>query len=251
MLKSFQKTKIRMTEKNEAGFWEHLRELRKRLFRSIISISIASIICLTQIKKIWSVLLLPLPNSKGMVLQNIAPLESLLIDFKLSLLAGLFLASPVVFYQLYCFVGPALYPKEKKIVLPMVFFSVLFFSLGAFFAFYVVLPLSLSFLQSYAEGVAQQNWTQVNYSSFITKMILAFSIMFQLPVFTFLLAKLGLITSKFMLSQFKFALLIIFIIAAILTPPEFISQILLAIPIIILYLLSVGIAHIVNPVKEQ
>jgi sec-independent protein translocase protein TatC len=241
-----------MAEKlQEMSFLEHFSALRRCILFCVLSIIATTIGSLSQVKLIWGWLLIPMPAQQELSLINIAPTEALLIDFKVALLAGIFLASPLLFWFFYNFLSPALFKKERMLFLPIVLFSVLFFLAGAGFSFGVVLPLSFEFLNKYAQGVASQNWTQSNYLNFTMRMILAFAIMFQLPVITFLLAKLKLITATFLIQQARIAILVIFIVAALLTPPEIISQMLLAIPLLLLYGLSIGVAKLVNPVGKK
>ena len=173
------------------------------------------------------------------------------MDFKVAILAGIFIASPVIFYQAYKFIAPALFKEERKMVWPIVSMSVFFFIGGASFAFFIVLPASFQFLHSYSEGITQQQWTQSNYFGFTMRMILAFAIMFQLPVMTWVLAKLKLITASFLISQARIAIVLIFVLAAVLTPPEVVSQLMLALPLILLYGFSILIAMWVNPESKQ
>lgn len=231
----------------EMGFFGHFDELRSCLFKAVLAIAIMTAAAFTQIKVLWSFLLFPLPAEATKSLQNIAPTEVLVMDFKVSILVGILAASPVIFWQLWKFFAPALFAKERSLVFPIVTMSVLFFVGGASFAFFVVLPASFQFLHSYSEGITQQQWTQSNYLGFIMRMILAFAIMFQLPVVTYLLSKLKLITANFLISQARVAIVVIFVLAAILTPPEVISQLMLALPLVLLYGVSILIAMYVNP----
>ena len=234
----------------EMSLWDHFADLRKALVWSLLAVLLCAGACLTQVKLLWKLLLFPLPEGDLKII-NVAPMEALIIDFKISLLFGVFIASPVIFWNAYRFMAPALFEREKKAIFPMVTMSTIFFFAGAAFAFYTVLPLSFSFFQSYSEGVATQTWTQNNYSNFLIRMVMAFSVMFQLPVVSYVLAKFKLITAKFLWQQFRFAIVIIFIIAAVLTPPDVISQSLLALPLLILYVFSIGLVYFTNPTKKE
>jgi sec-independent protein translocase protein TatC len=219
--------------------------------KSLVVLFFTTIACLSQAKVIWNFLLGPLPKGGSVQIINVSPTESLLIDFKVALIAGIIIASPWIFLQIYSFIAPGLLKKEKSLILPLVFFSVLFLVIGATFSFYIVIPTGLFFLESYGSGTAQQQWTQVNYGNFIVQLILAFGIMFQLPVVSWFFARLNLISAKFLWSQFRFAVLIIFIISAMLTPPEVISMVLLALPLILLYLFSIGVVALTNPDSKK
>ena len=235
----------------QMGFMSHFGELKSCLFKAVLATSIMTAVAFTQIKLIWVFLLSPLPDKATGSLQNIAPTEVLVMDFKVAILVGIFAASPFIFWQIWKFIAPALFNKERTMVWPIVFMSVFFFIGGAAFAFFIVLPASFQFLHSYSAGITQQQWTQSNYLGFTMRMILAFAIMFQLPVVTWVLATLKLITSQFLISQARIAIVIIFILAAILTPPEVISQLMLALPLILLYGFSILIARWVNPTHKE
>lgn len=231
----------------QMGFLGHFDELRTCLFKAVVGTAIMTIAALTQIKTIWGILLWPLPTDAPLSLQNIAPTEGIYMDFKVAILSGIMLGSPFIFWQAYKFFAPALFSKERKLVWPLVTMSVVFFLGGGCFAFLVVLPASFQFLQAYSTGISEQQWTQSNYLGFVMRMILAFAVMFQMPVVTFLLSKLKLITAHFLISQARIAIVMIFVLAAVLTPPEIISQMMLALPLIVLYGLSIVIAMFTNP----
>jgi sec-independent protein translocase protein TatC len=181
----------------------------------------------------------PLPTDKDLSLINVAPMEALMIDLKVALFAGIIIGFPVIAWQAYLFLAPGLYKKEKAVVWPVVISSTFFFLLGTGFCYEIVLPLSFDFLSSYSNGIAEQTWTQANFVAFVMRLILAFGFMFQLPVVCYFLARLGLLTSDFLKSQFRIAIVFIFITAALLTPPDIISQCLLALPLLILYGISI------------
>ncbi|MGL1935283.1 MAG: twin-arginine translocase subunit TatC [Fibrobacterales bacterium] len=224
----------------------HLGELKNRVFKIALAVFLSGATCLFNIKYVWQFFLNPYIKSSDINIINIAPTEALIIDFKVAFMAGAIIASPIIFWQVYSFIAPALYKKEKRVLIPAVFFSVLFFLMGAGFALVVVIPASLSFLATYGSSVAEQTWTQASYANFLIRMMMVFAIMFQMPIITSFLAGLKLITAQFLLAQFKIAILVIFVVAAMLTPPDPVSMVLLACPIIVLYLLSVLLAWVFN-----
>ncbi len=228
------------------SFWEHFEELRKRLTFVAIAVALATVVSMLFIKDIWSFLLLPLPAAKDLTLINVAPMEAIMMDLKVALFTGVLVAFPMLVLQTYRFLAPALYKQEKKLLWPLILSSTFFLLGGASFCFFVVLPMSFKFLQAYSADVAQQTWTQSNYIGFVLRLIMSFSILFQLPVVCYFLAKLGLITHTFLIQQFRIAIVVIFLIAALLTPPEVISQMLLAFPLLLLYGLSILVVKFTN-----
>ncbi len=232
-------------------FLEHLGELRSCVLKSLIAIFVGTVGCLSQVKEIWAVLLWPLPKSDQFSLVNVSPTEALMVDFRVALLVGIILSSPYFFSQVYFFIADGLRSHEKKLIIPIIFFSVFFLLLGASFAFFVVIPMGLKFLQLYGSEIAHQTWTQKSYANFVMSLVLTFGVMFQMPVITWFLAKINLLKASFLWSQFKVAVLLIFVISAMLTPPEPVSMLLLALPLILLYLISILIVYWVNPTVKE
>ncbi len=233
-------------------FWDHISELRKRLLLAFAGVVVGGVVAYAFWERLWFALAYPLTHQKLHVdFIATSPLESFVTSLKLSLLAGLILAFPWVMWQVWRFLAPALYEKEKSLFLGTFFGSVVMFLCGAAFAFLIVLPAGLHFLANYTSGSIIQNWKQADYASFISQFLLAFGLIFELPIGVFVLAKLGLVTAKGMWSFFRFAIIIIFVIAAVLTPgPDPISQILLALPLCVLYILSIGVASWAQPKEE-
>ena len=160
---------------------------------------------------------------------------------KLSLVAGLLLASPVIFYQLWRFIAPGLYQHEKRVVLPFTLFSSLFFFGGAAFGYFVVFPPAFKFLLGYSNDFLSPMPTVKEYFSLCLRLLLAFGVIFELPIFMVLLAKMGVVNAAFLNRHRKYAILLSFVIAAILTPtPDVINQCLMAFPLIVLYEVSIG-----------
>lgn len=221
------------------SFGDHFGQLRKTLVHSLVILILTTIAALSQINTAWEIFLKPLPEGARNSITNLSPTEALTADFRLAFWIGLLTASPVLFWKIYAFVAPAMYKKERGSFVFLVFSSFVCFGLGSSFSFFVVLPLALHFLASYSDQVATVAWTQTHYLSFLLHMTLTFAIIFELPVVSGFLAKLGILNSEFMIKQFKLALIVILVLASVLTPPDVISQFLLAVPMLILYLLSI------------
>jgi len=229
---------------NEMSFLEHLGDFRKRIIHSVFFLLIFFLVSWHFREEIYNWLSLPILQYLDGKLIYTSLTEPIMMYVKLSFISALFLGSPFIFYQLWLFISPGLYAKEKKYVLPFVIMATLFFFLGGTFAYYIVFPMYCKFLLGFGHDF-QQLIKIKEYFSLILTVLLGLALMFELPVMVFLLSKLGLVTSKFLIKYFKYAVVLIFIIAAILTPtPDIVNQSIFAIPTILLYLLSIGIARI-------
>ena len=237
----------------EMTFFEHLGELRKRILFSVGFILVFFLVSWTFVDKIYYWLSRPVlqfmpPDAK---LAFTALTEPFLMYIKLSFISGLFIASPFVFYQLWLFISPALYGKEKKYVFPFVFFTTFFFVLGGAFGYYFIFPWACRFFLDIGKDF-QAIITINEYFSLAFRVLLGIAVIFELPVLTFLLAKIGILSSRFLVKNFKYAVVLIFIIAAVITPtPDMITQSLFAAPMLVLYLLSILIAKIAGPKNEE
>jgi len=170
---------------------------------------------------------------------------------RISLFAGFFFSLPFILYQAWAFIAPGLYNNEKKMVLPFVFWGTIMFLAGASFAYYVVFPIGFKVLVTFGGAQFTAMPKMSEYVSFFGKLMLGFGIAFEMPVVTYFLAKLGLITDKTLKDFSRYAIVVIFIAAAVLTPPDLFSQLAMATPLLILYVVSIIIAKIVNPYKEE
>lgn len=178
-------------------------------------------------------------------------IEGLFTAFKISFFAGLIAALPIIFWQLWLFIAPGLYDNEKKYVLPFVLFATIMFAAGFLFCYYIVLPMSIDFAIHFGKGIFVYLPKTTEYIDFFLKFSLAFSLSFELPVISLFLAKINFITDKTLKSFFRYAVVLIFIFAAIITPPDVVSQILMALPLLFLYAVSILIVRFVNPYKEE
>ena len=226
------------------GFFQHLEELRRRLIVSLLAVFIGFLSCWYFAPAIFDFLAAPirrvLPPGQNLAYTTLT--EPFLMYFRVALLAGTILAAPVVLWQVWLFISPALYRREKKYVFPFVAFGALFFFAGCAFAYYEAFPLVVKFLVTV--GLPFTPVITINeYLSLATKLILGLGICFETPILIFFLARLGIVSEMWLLKKFKYAVLIIFIIAAIITPtPDVATQCVFALPMIGLYLLGILIA---------
>jgi len=229
-------------------FTEHLEELRWCLIKSLAAVVSAFLLCFQFSDRIVAFMIAPLMGTlqpgQGLIGTGVA--EAFFFEMKVALVAGAFVASPVIFYQLWRFIAPGLKDREKRLVIPFVLFTSLFFLGGAYFCYRAVLPVAfLYFIDQYRSLAVSPEIRIGEYFTFFSRMILAFGVTFELPLFTFFLVRLGLWNYRSMWRTFRYAIIAIFIVAAILTPgPDIASQILLAIPLTLLYLLSIGVAYL-------
>ena len=227
----------------------HLSELRARLFRILLGWLAGSAGAWHWREDLFALLLAPATGAlgEGAKLQAIAPTEIFFTYLKCALLAGFLLALPVFFWQTWAFVAPGLYPNEKRVALPFVLISTVLFLCGAGFGHSVVFPVIFAFFASFSSSFVEAAWTMREVFGFSTRMLLAFGVGFELPVVVFFLALAGVVTPRRMLAGTKYFVLIAFIVGGVLTPPDPISQSLLAGPLIVLYLLGVGAAYLFVP----
>ena len=205
-------------------------------------------------EQIFGFLLEPAVDALGQndsQLQAIAPTEIFFTYIKCALLAGFVLTLPVTFYQLWAFIAPGLYDNERKAVLPFVFFSTVLFASGAIFGYSMVFPIVFQFFNSWDNEWVVSAWTMKEVFSLTTRLFLAFGVAFELPLFVFFLSITGIVTAKQLFSETPYAVLIDFVVGAMLTPPDPVSQILLAVPLIVLYLAGVGVAWIFDPARRE
>lgn len=229
-------------------FTEHLEELRWGLIKSFAAVVLAFFSCFYFSDRIVAFMIAPLKRGlkPGESLIGTGVTEAFFFEMKVALVAGVFLASPVIFYQIWRFIAPGLNKSEKKLVIPFVLFTSFFFIAGAYFCYWGVLPVAFQyFVEQYRSLDVSPEIRIGEYFTFFSRMVLAFGITFELPLFTLFLVRLGILDYRFMWRTFRYAIIVIFIVAAILTPgPDVASQLLLAVPLTILYLLSIGVAYV-------
>ena len=234
----------------------HLEELRWRLVRALGALGVAFGVCYAYAEDLFRFLIRPLASLKPdqMLVIGTGVTEAFFTKLKVSLIAALFVASPIIFYQMWRFVAPGLYDNERRLALPFALAASVFFIVGAGFCYLLVFPVGFRFfLEQYSSIEVAPQIRISEYLSFASRMLLAFGITFELPVVTFFLARLGVVTHRTLIGWSRYAILVIFVVAAILTPgPDVASQLLMAGPLLILYILSIGVAYVVaRPAEAQ
>jgi len=231
----------------------HLEELRKRLGISVITVLVMFFVMFSYWQPILEWMTAPLtavlPKGSSVVFTKLQ--EPFFTALKVAFFTGFIASLPIIFWQLWLFVAPGLYDHEKKYVLPFVLGATVMFISGGAFAYYVVVPFGFTFLVNFGSQLFTALPSIGEYVSFFTKLIFGFGLAFELPVITFFLASIGLITDKTLKEFFRYALVIIFLVSALLTPPDVLTQFLMAGPMILLYTLSIYIAKLTNPYTEE
>jgi sec-independent protein translocase protein TatC len=227
----------------------HLVELRKRLGISVAVVFVMFFVCFAFWEPLLHWMIAPLkdvlPEGSSVIFTKVQ--EPFFTAIKVAFFAGFVLSLPVIFWQFWLFVAPGLYEHEKHLVVPFVFFATLMFLIGATFCYYAVIPIGFDFLINFGSTLFTALPSIGEYVGFFTKLLIAFGIAFEMPVITFFLAKLGLVDDKALKGFFRYAIVFIFIFSALLTPPDVITQFLMAGPMILLYGASILIAKAVNP----
>ncbi len=239
-------------EDDKLPFTEHLDELRKRLVICIIAIGIGFAIAYPFAEQIFLFLSQPLlaimPEDNSFIFTSLT--EGFFTYLKLAFFAGMFIACPVILYQIWGFVAPGLYATEKRYVFPFVIFSSIFFLSGAAFGYYAVFPLAFKFFLGYDTEYVRMLPSIKLYLSFSCKFLLAFGIVFEMPIFIFFLARMGIVNHQQLSRNRKYVVVVGFIIAAFLTPPDIVSQVLMAVPLLCLYEISILVARFFGKKKE-
>jgi sec-independent protein translocase protein TatC len=228
---------------------DHLDELRSRLFRAAIAYVVAISLCWAVSDKVLSFLLRPIREHlfEGDDITFINITEPFMIYVKASALIAVFVAAPYILYQLWCFVAPGLYKRERRMALPFLFFGSLFFLGGGAFGYYAAVPQAASWLIDLGSGY-RASITLSSAFTFESRIILAMGLVFEMPIMIFFMARLGLVTPQFLLRNFKVAVLIIAVLAAVLTPTgDMVTMSFFVGPMVLLYLLGVGLAFLAMP----
>jgi len=227
----------------------HLAELRKRLSISLIVILVMFLMCFAFWQPILAWMIAPLkavlPEGSNVIFTGVQ--EPFFTAMKVAFFAGFILSLPVIFWQFWLFVAPGLYENEKKLVIPFVSAATMMFLMGASFCYYVVVPLAFGFLVAFGSALFTALPSIGEYVGFFTKFLVGFGLSFEMPVVIFFFAKLGLVDDKGLKDFFRYAIVIIFTLSGILTPPDILSQFLMAVPLLILYGISILVAKTVNP----
>ncbi len=261
---------------NEMSFLDHLEELRWHLIRSAVIIVVLAVVAFIMKGFIFDTIILKPKtpefwtnrmfdkladmlgtdalriNQKPLGLISIKMADQFMMHIMTSIIAGLIIASPVIFYEFWSFIKPALYDKEKKHAGGAVFYTSVLFIMGVLFGYYLIVPLSINFLGSYS--VSDQVINQINTRSYIgtvTSISLASGVVFLLPIFSYFLSKVGILTPQFMKSYRKHAYVVMLLLAAIITPPDVFSQVMVAIPLVFLYEIGIFISRRVVRQRER
>ncbi len=229
----------------EMTFLEHLEELRWRIIYSIIGIVVGTILAWIFIDFLVDVVLLKPAKDSGAVLQNLRPFGQLFLYMQIAIMVGMIISIPNLFYQFWQFISPALRSKEKKYIFWIVVFSSICFLGGIAFAYFAMLPLTLKFAAEFGSESIKNEFSIDEYMSIIISVMLAAGLVFELPMISFFLSKLGILKPSFMKKYRRHSIVIIMILAAFLTPgADPVSQLVLAVPLVVLYEISIFISKI-------
>ena len=241
-----------MNDEETRPFLSHLEELRKRLITCAIAVGVGFVISYIFAERLFQILVTPLtrimPEGDRLIFTNLP--EMFLTYLKTAFVCGILLTAPVLFHQLWMFIAPGLYQHEKKLAIPFVVFSTILFVGGALFGYFVVFPFGFKFFLGFANEYIQALPSVKQYFSFAIKLLFAFGIVFELPVVAFFLSKMGIVTPEFLKKKRKYALLLTFVTAAILTPPDVITQLMMAGPLILLYEIGIFVARLARRKKD-
>jgi sec-independent protein translocase protein TatC len=229
----------------EMSFLDHIEELRWRIIYAIIGIVVFTIVAWIFINPIVEIVLLKPARDAKVPLQNLKPFGQLFLYVQVAITVGIICSLPNIFYQLWEFISPALKKRERKYILWIVFFSTFCFLAGIAFAYFVMLPMAMNFGAQFGTAEISNQWTIDEYISIIISVMLAAGVVFELPMISFFLSKLGILTPKFMRKYRRHAIVIIMILAAFLTPgADPVSQMILAVPLVLLYEISIFISKL-------
>ncbi len=240
-------------EEYKMSFTEHLEELRNRLIKILIAVAAGFVVSYFFSKQLFYFLSLPLlevlPKQNSLIFTALP--EAFFTYLKISLFAGIFLVSPYIFYQIWKFISPGLYSEEKKYVFPFVVLSTLFFLTGASFGYFVVFPFGFKFFIGFQSEYIKALPSLKQYLGFAMKLLFAFGTIFEMPVIMYFLAKIKVINSRLLTKNRKYTVVLIFVVAALLTPPDVFTQVLMALPLIILYELSIWVVKYVEKQRSK
>jgi sec-independent protein translocase protein TatC len=230
-----------MDEEGKVPFTAHLEELRKRLITCFIAVGIGFVASYGFKEKLFEILVQPLLKvmETGDTLIFTGLPEAFFTYLKVAFLSGIMLAAPIIIYEFWMFVAPGLYDREKRLLLPIIFLSTIFFVGGSLFGYFIVFPWGFKFFLGFATEHIRPLPAMKEYLGFSAKLLLAFGLVFELPLVLTFLAKLGLVSVDFLKKNRKYALLLFFAGAAILTPPDVVTQIMMALPLMLLYEISI------------
>ena len=239
-----------MNNNSDMAFIDHLEELRWRILKSLGSVLVMAVLTFNFADYFVYMLTAPADN-RGIGLQTLTPQGMFILKWNLAIIGGFILSIPVITIQIWKFVSPGLYNKERKILLPLIITVFLCFLLGAIFAYMVILPFSLNFFASMVTENVQNNFSINYYFSFVLALIIGSGVIFEMPVASFLFSSIGIITPIFLRRFRREAIMVAVILSAIITPPDPISLIIMSIPMVILYEISIFVSWISNRLFNQ
>jgi sec-independent protein translocase protein TatC len=247
----FEATGEALDERSRMSFLEHLDELRRRILYSLYAVLACGAVVIFYIDNLYKYATAYF-GQFGVKLIYTGMTEGFSLYMKIGILVAVLMALPFIFAQVWFFVAPGLYSKEKRLALPFITASTLLFLAGAWFCHFYAFPSMFQFFASFANGDVTFFPTIKEVSGFYIKMLLAFGVVFQMPLLVLVLARFGMVTAKFMIKQFKYAILIIFVAAAIITPSsDIMNQLMFAAPMLVLYVVSIGVAWIFGRKKPR
>jgi sec-independent protein translocase protein TatC len=242
-----------MTEPDKQPFTAHLEELRSRLIKCFIAVTVGFLISYGFKELIFDILTAPLMRTlqpgDHLIFTNLP--EAFFTLVKAAFISGIMLSSPVLLYQFWMFVAPGLYDRERRLVMPILFLSTFFFVGGALFGYFIVFPFGFDFFLSFASETIRPMPSMKEYLGFSAKMLLAFGLVFEMPLVITFMSRLGIVSIAFLKKSRKYAVLLFFVFAAILTPPDVVSQIFMALPMMLLYEISIIGAHFFGREKKK
>jgi sec-independent protein translocase protein TatC len=238
------------------GFLEHLEELRRRIFYSLIAVTIGFFACWAYVERIYDVVQAPIMmalknNGLAQKLVYLNPTDGFNLYLKTAFVAGLFVTSPFVLYQVWAFIAPGLYRREKRYVVPFIISTVLLFCSGGIFGYKIVFPAALDFLISYSKQF-QPMITISEYTNLFLAIIVGMGLIFEMPILVFFLSLMGIVSAGWMWRNLRYSILVIFIIAAIVTPTtDILNMCIFAAPMVALYVISIAIAWAFHPRQRK
>jgi len=226
-------------------FWRHIEDFRKMLLWSVLGWTIGTLVAWNWWTDLWKILVHPIAGmAHPPKIVAMSPMATVTMSIQLALVAGSLISAPWVLWQIWRFIAPAMLPREKSVAKGALFWTTGLFVAGVVAGFYTVLPMTMQWLSTYGDGLFEQMWNVEEYTSMCVKMLAGFGAMFEFPLLTYVLATFGVVTSRQLLGWSRGAIVLIFIIAALITPPDPVSQTILAVPMLVLYFTGVATARL-------